>query len=579
MNSELTESPAAAIPASQSQLSRKRVWLFRLVALFFPVFLLIFIEIALRIAGYGNDLRLIHKLPQGEQSYTHVFNPSVELAYLSTDVSGPEPRIFTLPKPDKTFRIIVFGGSTVIGFPYASELAFPRQLEVMLQRQNPALEIEVLNAGITSMNSFAVADLVEQSFACEPDLLIIHTGHNEFYGPGGPASAITQTAINSQAALSFLKRTRLGQFISNLRPTVPADANLLDVLPTQFAIPLESAMVEQAEQNLRSNLTRIVNLAAEKEVSVLLTTVSSNVRDQSPMRPLWPASVDDSLRPEWEGLIAQAESQLLQTEYETAMETLKKAKELCSEHATLHYRLAQCHEALGNDEQAYQYYLSAKDLDGCRFRAPERFRAVTKEVAENYSYSGLSFLDLAEQVKQDSHAAGPGYDLYLEHVHYHFAGHFAISKALTDHVQGEIMTAEVHAEADLNVDKMKEELAHLTEDDLFAYSMTIEVLKTAPFRECLDLERQFERTANVIGGLYLELPEERRELFADLSMDLMGQNLVHNLKKAYEQAGHAKIAQKLEEIEALRSQRIIDKESRTKQPILFSDTASSPKDD
>ena len=40
------------------------------------------------------------------------------------------------------FPVVFLGESTVIGFPYAPEIAFPRQVEVQLQQQNPDLKFE-----------------------------------------------------------------------------------------------------------------------------------------------------------------------------------------------------------------------------------------------------------------------------------------------------------------------------------------------------------------------------------------------------------------------------------------------------
>jgi ABC-type uncharacterized transport system substrate-binding protein len=72
---------------------------------------------------------------------------------------------------------VVIGGSTVLGFPYPPELAFPRHLELVLKSQQPNREIEVLNAGITAVNSVAEADVLEQALKCDPDVIVVYTGH------------------------------------------------------------------------------------------------------------------------------------------------------------------------------------------------------------------------------------------------------------------------------------------------------------------------------------------------------------------------------------------------------------------
>ena len=122
-------------------------------------------------------------------------------------LAGPDPRPFQLPPPDETFRIVFVGASTVEGFPYYTELAFPRQVELLLQQQLPNRRIEVLNAAIVGINSFALADFVPRALRCEPDLVVLYAGHNEFYGPGGVGSTATVApmlygVIDTSAALA-----------------------------------------------------------------------------------------------------------------------------------------------------------------------------------------------------------------------------------------------------------------------------------------------------------------------------------------------------------------------------------------
>jgi hypothetical protein len=146
------------------RLSFRRKWCFRLLAMSLPLAGLVLIELGLRWASVGMDLGLVESVGDGAPAQTFRFNPWTDQAYYgATDLSGPEPRPFMLPKPEGTFRIVVVGGSTVVGFPYPSDLAFPRFLEILLSQQGLNRKFEVLNAGITAINSFSEADLVEQA--------------------------------------------------------------------------------------------------------------------------------------------------------------------------------------------------------------------------------------------------------------------------------------------------------------------------------------------------------------------------------------------------------------------------------
>ncbi len=74
------------------------------------------------------------------------------------------------------------GASSIEGFPWATSLTIPRQIEIILSRQLSGHNVEVLNAGIVGITSFCVSDLVRQALECQPDAIVVYTGHNEFYG-------------------------------------------------------------------------------------------------------------------------------------------------------------------------------------------------------------------------------------------------------------------------------------------------------------------------------------------------------------------------------------------------------------
>jgi hypothetical protein len=171
--------PTAPTGAATRRRSRARRWAFRAAAIGVSVVCVAAAELVLPWVGVGEDLRLVTRVVGEPRELTFQFNERADLPYFGArDLAGPEPRRFDLPKPAGTLRIVVLGESTVLGFPYPPALAFPRQLEEMLQEQSQDRRIEVLNAGVTALNSFVVADLARQALEVDPDLLVVHMGHN-----------------------------------------------------------------------------------------------------------------------------------------------------------------------------------------------------------------------------------------------------------------------------------------------------------------------------------------------------------------------------------------------------------------
>ena len=91
-------------------------------------------------------------------------------------------------KEKQTFKIFVLGGSTAAGYPYFFNGTFPMILKKQLEQAFPARHIEMINLGMTAMNTFAVLDVMRDVMSYEPDAILIYAGHNEFYGAFGAAS-------------------------------------------------------------------------------------------------------------------------------------------------------------------------------------------------------------------------------------------------------------------------------------------------------------------------------------------------------------------------------------------------------
>lgn len=547
--SQLPTSPAAALnpPAPRARrrpLSRRKRWLFRMVAVALSLLLLAGMEGVLRLAGFGRDLRLVVPVDGHPQALPFQLNPLVDLAYYgTTDVSGPEVRRFMLPKPPRVFRIVFLGESTVIGFPYSSEISFPRQVEVLLERQQPKIDFEVLNVGITSMNSFALADLARQCLACDPDLVVVHAGHNEFYGPGGPASNAMQLPPRWLPLAYTIRRWRLSQLLTGLIPSgARVQEDLMDLLPGTLEIPLDGPVFQQAETNYQHNLQRIVDVCHRADVPVLLSTVACNLRQQSPMRTVWPPGISAAQRQSTENGIAVAESLLLQGEYTQALETLAKVEDTCPGNARAVYRQAQCLEGLGRAAEALAAYQRARDLDGCRFRAPSSFAPIVKRLAEQNSTRGCQFLDIAALVQQRSLPAGPGNDLFLEHVHYNFAGHRLLGELFARGIMQQVLRADWNPALVPDKESLNTQLGVLPEDELAADSLALFVVQTKMQQTAPDAGRQQQHISRLLAEHYRELSPERRQVFEELAMPEFDAELISRLALRHLAAGNTELA-------------------------------------
>jgi tetratricopeptide (TPR) repeat protein len=513
----LPQSPStvAGVSGAKSQrrpvAGRRRIVL-RLIAVAFPVVVVVGVELGLRWQGWGANTTLV--LPATRVSNaTYYLNPRADFAYCGSELRGPEPRAFTLPKPKRTLRIVVVGASTVQGYPYPSELAFPRQMSLILSRQLDDRPVEVLNAGIVGLSTLPLVDVVRQAVAAEPDAIVMYEGHNEFYGVGGVATNSELTPLAMQ-----LRRFRLIQVLSSaLSGADSSSEELVTRLPRQIEIPAGSPLVTLAESRYRKHLTDMTDICGKARVPLMLCSVASNLRDQSPRL----SDHAESPAPD----VVQA------TPENAAMLREQVARE--PDNALAHYRLAQCLEQLGERQAAADEYALARDFDLCRYRAPASFREVVRQVAEQHHDRGAHFVDLSSAFDAATEFAAPGRDLFLEHVHFTLDGHWLAARAISRTIVENVCQQTWSESLVPSTSERDEWLGVLTEDHLAAHGLAWFMLQTPPFDRAADAEAHRRALEQRLNELSSQLTTDELRLFQSINNKAKVDDLVDSLGRGH----------------------------------------------
>ena len=371
-SSQTHDKPAVEMPqpsAPPQPRSRLRGWLFRGIAVLFPLILLGLLNLLLYFLHVGFDTRVVIPVTTAGNDQTYCLNEYASQAYFDDrELAGPDTQPFELPRPAATFRILVLGESSVEGFPYYTELAFPRQIEHYLAAQLPDRRIEVLNAGIVGINSFALVDFVPRVLACQPDLVVMYAGHNEFYGPGGVGSTATLSP-GLYPTMTHLRRWRLYQWLRRMARRGSSPNMLIAALPRDLEIPWDSSECAAANEYFRAHLESIADLLEEKQIPFVLCSVASNLSDQSPVSSIPRPGLTAEQLAQVEVLRREGEGHLQQGQTAEALEKFTQATAVDDGSALLAFRRAQCLAAAGDRDQALTWFRRARDLDGCRFRA------------------------------------------------------------------------------------------------------------------------------------------------------------------------------------------------------------------
>ena len=169
-------------------MSPRRKWLFRLIALVvLPLLFLGGLEVVLRLAGYGYATGFFEKIRVGGKGLL-VNNENFSLRFFPPQLARwPGPVMMEAKKPADTYRIFILGESAARGEP-EPPYAASRYLEALLRERFPEHAFEVVNLGITAINSHVILPIARECAQADGDLWIIYMGNNEMVGPFGAAT-------------------------------------------------------------------------------------------------------------------------------------------------------------------------------------------------------------------------------------------------------------------------------------------------------------------------------------------------------------------------------------------------------
>ncbi|MDZ7317411.1 MAG: tetratricopeptide repeat protein [candidate division KSB1 bacterium] len=408
-----------------------------------PFLFLACLEGVLQIIRYGGNRDLFVLQKSGSIS-EYVLNENFTRRYFfQKGIKTPVPlsQRFLAVKDASTRRIFCLGESTTQGFPYPPNGAYPFILQNILTDYYPDKKIEVLNCGITGITSHCVLDMEREILdKYRPDVLVIYTGHNEFYGVFGRASALspshsarlTQLFLQLQNSRFFLfLRDGISRFYSRSvqRPSERPANTLMSLMAKDTEILLDSPIVSETAQQFRKNLTLMCRLAQKRGVPIVFCTLVDNLKDLPPFASknrsdLFPR---DSLQ--WAEKMRLGDKLQKTGQFVEAAKAYRRALAVDSSAALIRFKLAQCLFELGDYQEAAKHFSAAKDLDVVRFRAPSSFNAIIRQVTDE---KHVSLADCFEAFARRSPGGIMGKELLLEHVHPNLSGHYLIAETIAE---------------------------------------------------------------------------------------------------------------------------------------------------
>jgi tetratricopeptide (TPR) repeat protein len=409
-------------------------------ALLAPPVLLVLVELGLRLGGFGYPttfflpmkIRGQECLVENERFGWRFFGPEM--------ARTPFPVVLPKAKAPGTTRIFVFGESAAYGDPQP-DFGLPRMLEALLTLRFPDRHFEVVNTGMTGINSHVIAPIAEDCVRQEGDVWIIYAGNNEVVGPFGSGTVFGPKAPPRnlvRLSLAF-KATRLGQLFDSIgRALHKKDAAqaVWGGMPmfVKNHVREDDPRMARVYANFAGNLDRIITLGASHGAKVVVSSMARNLRDCAPFASEHRLRLAPEDLARWEQAYEKGvEAQRLGKASE-AVASFQQAAQIDGAYADLHFRWGQCALALSNQTDARREFTLACDEDALRFRSDTRLNDIIKHTAEAHQKDGVVFVDGQEMLASASPDHLVGEKFLYEHVHLNFSGNYLLARALAAQV-------------------------------------------------------------------------------------------------------------------------------------------------
>ena len=334
------------------------------------------------------------------------------------------------------FGVFVQGGSSAAGWPYGYGASLAGMLQHRLQTTFPQRNIEVIDTAMVAVNSYTLLDFADEIIAQQPDAVLIYAGHNEYLGILGVGSVVSVgrarpvvlawLALHELRLFQLLERAyaaAMAWLPSGKETTQESRGTLMHRIVGERRIALDSELYHEGMAQFHGNLAALLERYRKAGVPVFIGTLASNEKGLEPFISALTAGTDEV---EWRG------------NYETAVEAAQAGATALARGilealiadddaaAAGYFAMGRALESQGDYPRARQAYLAAKDRDQLRFRAPEAFNAIIRDVA---AQQDARVVEVQDRLLLAAEHGIIGDDLMLEHLHPNLEGYSLLADA------------------------------------------------------------------------------------------------------------------------------------------------------
>ncbi|HUT04312.1 MAG TPA: hypothetical protein VM163_10530 [bacterium] len=475
-------------------MARARKLYLNLLALSIGVLLLFGLEGVLRIAGvpaytHIMRMRLLSNDPghiwEGRSLGAAIFElrtsgSGVKMYATSAEQAGLpiQTQSFPAKKGPSTRRVFCFGESSMYGEPYPNNVAtFARWMQEFFDRACGDYKFEVINCGVSGIDSYGIVEIVRECLEYEPDIFVVFCGHNErgrkphtnrlaFFRGSGAGHRIKRALARSSRIYSVMASL----FDKVAGPSPPeGDATL----PELAALSPEERQVRDrvTDFEFNCNLQEIADMAREHAVGLVFAAPCPNYRD-------WPAfdwRFDPNASHEQQRELMmkfwRAFCLLDAKQPQSSVSAFEELIGIRPDFSAFYFWLGRSYEEMGDTALAKENYFKAIDtastgkpgmtlkvLLTMEARMTLGLRDTMEEVAARNS---APFVDLFSLFEAHSANGLVGNNLIMDACHPSLYGHKIAAKAILQECQTSGLIP-----PECNLGRFDEIMSEFTEDDL-----------------------------------------------------------------------------------------------------------------
>lgn len=339
---------------------------------------------------------------------------SVRLLAASNDSPLEFPGEFPRPPRDE-IHVAAIGGSSTLGYPYQPKFGFPQVTAWRIQQLYPNRTVVLHNLAKGGLNlRQAAQELNELKY--RPHVLLIYSGHNEFYHNLEEFAQEEQSRLNSfDSWIGWSALFRVSnRYVSRLKALRESRGGRRLLIDRPIASP---ALYAARLNRFRSQCEQLNAFCRRQGIAPIWFIPAASESGFEPNRSGNRILMSSEVQAE----IHKTAQQVQDLENDEVIKLYRRTLKRVPGFAEFHFRLAECLQRAGDLAGARLHFAEALDTDGHPLRANRDYREIVRQSAQ---LANVPLVETSEYLRPHARDNILGKSLFLDNVHMTLRGYY-----------------------------------------------------------------------------------------------------------------------------------------------------------